>query len=100
MRHPEGSRFERRLRARVEALALAMTPNLPRELRQGRPKYGYSPTKTQLSEREQMLRRHGANADERKSDRRVRSMTPSEVEDWLKQNGISGGDRRKGDRRR
>jgi hypothetical protein len=32
-------------------------------------------------------------------DRRVRSMSPAEVDDWLKRNGISGGDRRKGDRR-
>jgi hypothetical protein len=33
-------------------------------------------------------------------DRRVRSMSPVEVDDWLKMNGISGGDRRKGPRRK
>jgi hypothetical protein len=33
-------------------------------------------------------------------DRRVRSMSSSEVDDWLKQNHISGGDRRKGQRRK
>ena len=38
--------------------------------------------------------------DRRNADRRVKSMTPREVDDWLRRNGISGGDRRKGDRRR
>lgn len=33
-------------------------------------------------------------------ERRVRSMTPAEVDDWLKRSGISGGDRRKGSRRK
>lgn len=33
-------------------------------------------------------------------DRRVRSMTSAEVDDWLKRNGVSGGDRRKGSRRK
>lgn len=32
-------------------------------------------------------------------DRRKQAMTSSEVEDWLKRNGIQGEDRRKRDRR-
>lgn len=32
-------------------------------------------------------------------DRRVRSMSPAEVDEWLKRNGISGGDRRRVTRR-
>jgi hypothetical protein len=104
MRHPEGPRAERRLRARMQALAEKMTPSLPRELRTGRPRYGYEPTKEQLSEREKLLRRHGPRADERQADRRQgdrrqMSMSAAEVDDWLKRNGISGGDRRQGDRR-
>lgn len=38
--------------------------------------------------------------DRRNEDRRAATMSPKEVEDWLRRNGIAGGDRRKGDRRR
>ena len=73
MRHPEGPRFDRRLKARRAK-----------------------------SEREQLLEKFGPRADERNTtgDRRQMAMTPDEVDDWLKRNGITGGDRRKGDRRR
>jgi hypothetical protein len=33
-------------------------------------------------------------------DRRSQAMTSAEVDDWLKRNGISGGDRRKATRRK
>lgn len=105
MRHPEGPRVERRLRRRLEALANAMTPVLPKHLRAGRPKYGVDATPEQISEREKILRRLGKQADERKTgdrrkgDRRKTSMTEEEVLDWLKLNNISGGDRRLGHRR-
>lgn len=104
MRHSEGTRGERRYRARLEALANAMTPRLPKHLRAGRPQYGVDPTPEQISEREKILKRFGDSVDERKGDRRKRdrrqmSMAPDEVEDWLKRNGITGGDRRKGERR-
>lgn len=104
MRHPEGPRVERRYRARLEALANAMTPRPPKHLRAGRPLYGVDPTPEQVSEREKILRRFGSRADDRvedrrKGERRQITMSESEVEDWLKRNGIIGGDRRKGDRR-
>lgn len=45
-------------------------------------------------------RRLAARQEERRvEDRRIMAMTPSEVDDWLKQNGISGTDRRKAQRR-
>ena len=37
--------------------------------------------------------------DRRQAERRSTQMTPAEVEDWLKRNGISTGDRRHNDRR-
>ena len=37
--------------------------------------------------------------DRRQQERRVRIMTQEELEDWLRLNGISGGDRRQGERR-
>jgi hypothetical protein len=103
MRYPE-TRHERRLKARIEAAANAMTPRLPKHLRAGRPRYGVDPTPEQVSERERILKKHGYQADERKADRRQgdrrkMTMSPDEVEDWLKRNGISSGDRRKGERR-
>lgn len=67
MRHPEGSRFDRRLRARQEERRLAEEEPIAEERRQ--------------------------------RNRRANSMTPDEVQDWLKRNGILGGDRRKGERR-
>lgn len=81
-----------------------MTPQLPEHLRIGRPKYGVGPTMEQISEREKLLQKFGAGVDDRVSDRRQQdrrqmSMSPDEVEEWLKRNGISGGDRRVGQRR-
>lgn len=73
MRHPEGPRFERRLRARQEARCLA-----EKQAQQPKP----------------------PPVERRQQERRTRSMTSAEVEDWLKHNGITGVDRRKGDRRR
>lgn len=106
MRHPEGSRAERRRRLRLEILARAMTPRLPEHLRAGRPKYGVPPTPEQqrISDRQRFIEKFGAQADDRTkdrraSDRRQMTMTPKEVDDWLKMNNISGGDRRKGERR-
>jgi|SRR5215211_3003241 len=104
VRIPE-SRAKRREQARREALALAMTPRLPKELQiPGRPKYGVAPTSEQqrASERQKLIEKHGERANERQADRRggdrrVRSMTPQEMEDWLKLN--PGGDRRVGERR-
>jgi hypothetical protein len=37
--------------------------------------------------------------DRRQQERRTVEMTPAEVDDWLKRNGILGGDRRIGQRR-
>lgn len=104
MRHPEGPRVERRRLARLEALANAMTPRLPKHLQKGRPKYGVPATREQLSEREKILKKFGAKVDDRKQDRREGDrrkmrMSEDEIEDWLKRNGISGGDRRLGQRR-
>jgi hypothetical protein len=81
-----------------------MTPQLPEHLRAGRPKYGVPMTSEQASDREKMLRRFGEKADDRKEDRRggdrrKMAMTPREVDDWLRMNNISGGDRRQGQRR-
>jgi hypothetical protein len=98
------SRFERRRKERLEEQANKMTPTLPEHLKSGRPKYGVPATQEQLSERERILKRFGEQANEREKerrqkDRRKMSMSPDEVEDWLKRNGISGGDRRQGQRR-
>jgi hypothetical protein len=38
--------------------------------------------------------------DRRRQERRIREMSPDEVDDWLKRNGIFGGDRRRGERRK
>jgi hypothetical protein len=106
MRHPEGPRSLRRTKARLEALARAMTPRLPEHLRTGRPKYGVPPTAEQqrISDRQRAIEKFGAQVEERTADRRAgerRKMTMSaqEVDDWLKMNNISGGDRRKAQRR-
>lgn len=104
MRHPEGPRSLRRKKARDELKARAMTPQLPEHLKAGRPRYGVPMTTEQAADREKMLRRFGVRADDRKEDRRSAerrkmTMSPQEVENWLKMNGISGGDRRKGQRR-
>jgi hypothetical protein len=81
-----------------------MTPQLPEHLRAGRPKYGVPMTAEQASDREKMIQRFGEKADDRRqdrrqSDRRKMTMSPQEVEDWLKMNNIAGGDRRQGQRR-
>jgi hypothetical protein len=104
MQHPEGSRKERRIRARLEALANAMTPRPPKGLRPGRRQYGVDPTPEQISERAKFIEKFGASADDREKDRRSEdrrkmAMSPDEVENWLKINGIYGGDRRKAQRR-
>jgi hypothetical protein len=39
------------------------------------------------------------DTERRQAERRVRAMTPREVEDWLRRNGITGSDRRTGQRR-
>jgi hypothetical protein len=77
VRHPEGTRFERRLRARrlAEAVAAAEEGTTPPP-----------PPPTVV--------------DRRRTDRRTQTMTPAEVDDWLRRNGITGGDRRKAERRR
>jgi hypothetical protein len=75
MRHPEGSRFERRLRARQ--LKRAVEGEILKHPL-GDPRIG---------------------EDRRQAERRRNAMTPDEVADWLKRNGISGGDRRHNDRR-
>lgn len=104
MRHPEGPRAERRRRARLEALADAMTPKLPKHLRSKKRPYGVDLTQEQLSERERVFNKFGPQVEEREvdrrqSDRRKMAMSEKEVDDWLKMNGISGGDRRHNDRR-
>lgn len=101
VRHPEGPRKDRRRRARLEALARRMTPILPIHLRQNRPRYGVLPSKEKpvKSDREKAIEKFGEPVDERRVDRRRMAMTPQEVDQWLKDNGILGGDRRKGDRR-
>lgn len=104
MRHPEGPRGERRRRARLEALANAMTPKLPKSLRSSRRPYGVDLTAEQLSERQKILNKFGAQVEERETDRRAgdrrkMAMTPREVDDWLRMHGVSGGDRRHNDRR-
>lgn len=78
MRHPEGPRKDRRLRARQEAHRLAEEKAKEVKHPLGDPRIG---------------------DDRRQAERRVRAMTPREVDDWLKRNGISGGDRRQGQRR-
>lgn len=81
-----------------------MTPSLPRDLQYGRPVYGYGPSPKQMTDREKILAKFGDRADDRQQerrqvDRRQISMSPQEVEDWMRMNGIVGGDRRKGQRR-
>lgn len=102
MRHPEGSRIIRRRRARQELLARAMTPQLPEHLQAGRPKYGVprSPDEQRAFNRQRAIEKFGEKADERQVDRRKSTMSPREVEEWLKRNNIYGGDRRKDERRR
>jgi hypothetical protein len=85
MRHPEGPRVQRRLRARrlkqqIDAEIAARKAEQPKEPvnPQGDPRVG---------------------DDKRRQERRSRSMSPHEVEDWLNRNGISGGNRRMGQRR-
>lgn len=70
VRYPE-SRFNRRLAKRKEARRLA----------------------------EEKLASKPTQGDRRKEERRTTVMTSGEVEEWLKRNGISGGDRRHNDRR-
>lgn len=72
MRHPEGPRALRRLKARREAAEEELKHPL------GDPRIGN---------------------DRRQKERRKQSLSPDEVNDWLKRNGISGGDRRHNDRR-
>jgi hypothetical protein len=111
MQHPEGSRGIRRILARREAESLAMTPKPPKHLRRGRSKYGVPPTPEQQretqaeknkSDRLKAIEKFGEKADERVvTDRRQMAMSPDEVEDWLRRNGINDGvDRRKAERRR
>lgn len=54
-----------------------------------------------MSNRQARFERRLAKRQEerRVEDRRIQAMTSSEVDDWLKQNGISGTDRRKAQRR-
>lgn len=79
-----------------------MTPELPVHLRQGRPRYGWVLREEEpKSERAKTIEKFGERANERSGDRRVRGMTPEEVKQWLKHNGINDGvDRRKAERRR
>lgn len=83
MRHPEGSRFARRLRARRQAAALAAAVAAAEDATPPRHPLGDPRT----------------GEDRRRAERRSRTMTPDEVEDWLRRNGISGGDRRRAERR-
>jgi septal ring-binding cell division protein DamX len=84
-RHPDGPRKLRRLRARQQALAQAMTPELPPEMRPVKP-----------SRRAKMIQQHGEAANEREADRRQASR--AEQEAYLRQMGIA--DRRRAERRR
>jgi hypothetical protein len=80
VRYPE-TRFVRRLRARRLAVAVAAAEAAqPPPVRHplGDPRVG---------------------EDRRQAERRTHTMTPAEVEEWLRRNGIPGGDRRRGDRR-
>jgi hypothetical protein len=72
VRYPE-SRFERRLAKRKEA-----QERLAEKMGRQEPRSG---------------------DDRRRVERRAMVMSKEEVEDWLKRNGISGGDRRSGNRR-
>jgi len=81
VRYPE-SRFNRRLKARREA----------RAERERREMLGEEPVKHPLSDPR-------IGDDRRRAERRVMVMSAEEVEDWLKRNGISTGDRRHNDRR-
>lgn len=82
VRYPE-SRFERRRKARQEARAIEerrafLDPDKQEKHPLGDPRIGN---------------------DRRQKERRMTVMTAAEVEDWLKRNGISTGDRRHNDRR-
>lgn len=81
VRHPEGTRFERRLRARQEKRRLEEL----KEMDKDKPKHPLSDPRI--------------GDDRRQRERRAMVMSAEEVDDWLKRNGISSGDRRKGPRR-
>lgn len=76
VRYPE-SRYTRRLKAREE---------LRRRLEEIRPP-------------RHPLGDPRIDEDRRQQERRANAMTPKEVEDWLKRNGMQGTDRRKAERR-
>lgn len=76
VRYPE-SRHERRVAKRAEAKKKAQE-RLAEKMARIEPRSG---------------------EDRRQRERRVMVMSKEEVDDWLKRNGISGGDRRHNDRR-
>lgn len=76
MRYPE-SRHERRVAKREEARQKA-EERLAAKMARLEPRSG---------------------EDRRRQERRSTQMTPDEVSDWLKRNGITTGDRRHNDRR-